>query len=110
MKGWLLDTNVIASLTAPNGAPSVKTWARAIDERDLGAVLDAVARDAQRRLLLGVPRQDAHQRARGRRRLPGHGAHDEARAPRDVEPRGLQKRARLLARILACVGRLGARA
>ncbi len=35
MKGWLLDTNVIASLIAPNGAPSVKTWARAIDERDL---------------------------------------------------------------------------
>ena len=28
MKGWLLDTNVIASLIAPNGAPSVKAWAR----------------------------------------------------------------------------------
>ena len=27
MKGWLLDTNVIASLIAPNGAPSVKAWA-----------------------------------------------------------------------------------
>lgn len=27
MKGWLLDTNVIASLMAPGGAPSVKTWA-----------------------------------------------------------------------------------
>lgn len=25
--GWLLDTNVIASLIAPNGAPSVKSWA-----------------------------------------------------------------------------------
>ena len=27
MKGWLLDTNVIASLIAANGAPSVKAWA-----------------------------------------------------------------------------------
>lgn len=27
MKGWLLDTNVVASLIAPNGAPSVKAWA-----------------------------------------------------------------------------------
>ena len=29
MKGWLLDTNVVASLIAPNGAPSVKKWAAA---------------------------------------------------------------------------------
>lgn len=35
MKGWLLDTNVIASLIAANGAPSVKQWARAVNERDL---------------------------------------------------------------------------
>ena len=35
MKGWLLDTNVIASLIAADGAPSVKRWARAVDERDL---------------------------------------------------------------------------
>lgn len=27
MIGWLLDTNVIAALMNPNGAPSVKTWA-----------------------------------------------------------------------------------
>ena len=27
MKGWLLDTNVVASLIAPNGAASVKVWA-----------------------------------------------------------------------------------
>lgn len=27
MIGWLLDTNVIASLIAPDGAPSVKRWA-----------------------------------------------------------------------------------
>lgn len=27
MNGWLLDTNVIAALIAPNGAPSVKSWA-----------------------------------------------------------------------------------
>lgn len=26
MKGWLLDTNVIASLIAKSGAPSVKGW------------------------------------------------------------------------------------
>jgi len=35
VKGWLLDTNVIASLIAANGAPSVKQWARAVNERDL---------------------------------------------------------------------------
>ena len=35
MIGWLVDTNVIASLIAPNGAPSVKTWARIVDERCL---------------------------------------------------------------------------
>ncbi len=28
MKGWLLDTNVVAALINPNGAPSVKVWAR----------------------------------------------------------------------------------
>jgi len=33
--GWLVDTNVIASLIAPNGAPSVKAWARQVDERRL---------------------------------------------------------------------------
>lgn len=27
MRGWLLDTNVVASLIAPRGAPSVKAWA-----------------------------------------------------------------------------------
>lgn len=32
MKGYLLDTNVIASLVAPNGAPSVKAWAAGQDE------------------------------------------------------------------------------
>ncbi len=32
MRGWLLDTNVIASLAAPDGAPSVKAWAAAQDE------------------------------------------------------------------------------
>ena len=35
MKGWLLDTNVIASLIATNGAPSVKAWAAAQDEARL---------------------------------------------------------------------------
>lgn len=27
MKGWLLDTNVVAALINPRGAPSVKSWA-----------------------------------------------------------------------------------
>ena len=35
MNGWLVDTNVIASLIAPGGAPSVKAWARVVDERRL---------------------------------------------------------------------------
>ena len=35
MKGWLLDTNVIASLIAANGAPSVKAWAAMQDEHRL---------------------------------------------------------------------------
>lgn len=35
MRGWLLDTNVIASLAAPNGAPSVKAWAASQDEGQL---------------------------------------------------------------------------
>jgi len=30
--GWLLDTNVIAALINPNGAPSVKAWASAQQE------------------------------------------------------------------------------
>lgn len=32
MRGWLLDTNVIASLAASEGAPTVKAWAAAQDE------------------------------------------------------------------------------
>ncbi len=32
MRGWLLDTNVIASLAAPAGAPTVKAWAAGQDE------------------------------------------------------------------------------
>lgn len=35
MRGWLLDTNVIASLSAPTGAPSVKAWAAGQDEARL---------------------------------------------------------------------------
>jgi len=30
--GWLLDTNVISTLSNPNGAPTVKAWAAAQDE------------------------------------------------------------------------------
>jgi predicted nucleic acid-binding protein len=32
LKGWLLDTNVVAALINPRGAPSVKAWAAAQDE------------------------------------------------------------------------------
>lgn len=32
MRGWLLDTNVVAALINPRGAPSVKTWAAGQDE------------------------------------------------------------------------------
>jgi len=32
LKGWLLDTNVVAALIDPRGAPSVKTWAAGQDE------------------------------------------------------------------------------
>jgi toxin FitB len=35
LKGWLLDTNVIASLTSPVGAPTVKQWVAAQDEQTL---------------------------------------------------------------------------
>ncbi len=35
MRGWLLDTNVIASLATPAGAPSVKAWASAQEEARL---------------------------------------------------------------------------
>jgi predicted nucleic acid-binding protein len=35
LRGWLLDTNVIASLAAPSGAPSVKSWAAGQDESRL---------------------------------------------------------------------------
>lgn len=33
MRGWLLDTNVIASLASDRGAPSVQAWAAGQDER-----------------------------------------------------------------------------
>jgi predicted nucleic acid-binding protein len=32
MIGWLLDTNVISTISNPNGAPTVKSWAAAQDE------------------------------------------------------------------------------
>ncbi|ATQ42708.1 type II toxin-antitoxin system VapC family toxin [Caulobacter mirabilis] len=35
MIGWLLDTNVVASLMSANGAPSVKAWANVQDEHRL---------------------------------------------------------------------------
>jgi toxin FitB len=33
--GWLLDTNVVASLMAPNGASSVKAWGAGVEEERL---------------------------------------------------------------------------
>jgi hypothetical protein len=35
MNGWLLDTNVVAELTRPNGATRVLDWARRQDEERL---------------------------------------------------------------------------
>lgn len=35
MKGWLLDTNVVAALINPRGAPSVKSWAAMQSEETL---------------------------------------------------------------------------
>lgn len=35
MRGWLLDTNVIATLIAPRGASRVKLWAASQSESDL---------------------------------------------------------------------------
>jgi predicted nucleic acid-binding protein len=35
LRGWLLDTNVIASLAAVAGAPGVKAWAASQDEASL---------------------------------------------------------------------------
>jgi len=32
LRGWLLDTNVVAALINPQGAPSVKVWAAEQDE------------------------------------------------------------------------------
>lgn len=34
MRGWLLDTNVVAALINPQGAPSVKAWAAGQDEEN----------------------------------------------------------------------------
>lgn len=34
MRGWLLDTNVVAALINPQGAPSVKRWAEGQQEED----------------------------------------------------------------------------
>ncbi len=35
MRGWLLDTNALAALGNPNGAPSVKSWAAGQSEANL---------------------------------------------------------------------------
>ena len=43
MIGWLLDTNVVASLIAPGGAPSVRAWAASQDEDDLYLSILALA-------------------------------------------------------------------
>ena len=43
MIGWLLDTNVVASLMTPNGAPSVRAWAAGQDEDNLYLSILALA-------------------------------------------------------------------
>jgi hypothetical protein len=48
--GWLVDTNVIASLMAPNGAPSVKSWG-------FFQLPDRRARDLRMRLDVGFLRR-----------------------------------------------------
>ena len=35
MRGWLLDTDVVAALFVPNGAPSVRRWVAGVDEQCL---------------------------------------------------------------------------
>jgi predicted nucleic acid-binding protein len=35
LRGWLLDTNVVAAVINPQGAPSVKSWAATQDEESL---------------------------------------------------------------------------
>ena len=43
MIGWLLDTNIVASLTAPGGAPSVAAWAAGQHEERLYLSILALA-------------------------------------------------------------------
>ncbi len=43
MIGWLLDTNVVASLVAAGGAPSVSAWAKGQDEERLYLSILALA-------------------------------------------------------------------
>jgi predicted nucleic acid-binding protein len=61
LKGWLLHTNIIASLTSPNGAPAVKTWIAAQDERRL--YLSVITLGEYDKGIHQMP-EDAPQRAR----------------------------------------------
>jgi len=79
LKGWLLDTNVIASLSAIGGAPSVKAWARGRPEGDLYLSILTLAEydKAVAQLPDGDPRRATYARVRdaiegrfGRRILP----------------------------------------
>ena len=79
MIGWLLDTNVIASLTSPSGAPSVKAWAAAQDERRLYLSVITLAEydkgihqlaEADPRRALYAGRRDAIEARFGGRVLP----------------------------------------
>ena len=79
MIGWLLDTNVIASLSAPTGAPSVKTWAAAqLEDRFFLSVIILAEYDKGIHQLAAVdPRRARHAANRdaietrfGRRVLP----------------------------------------
>jgi predicted nucleic acid-binding protein len=76
LRGWLLDTNVIASLAATNGAPTVKAWAATLDERllflsvltlaEYDKGVHQLADDDPRRLRYAANRDAIEARFRGR--------------------------------------------
>ncbi|MDG3443183.1 type II toxin-antitoxin system VapC family toxin [Nitrospirillum amazonense] len=75
-KGWLLDTNVVAALINPRGAPSVKSWAASVDERKLFLSILTLGEyekgihnlpeDDARRVQIGITRDGLAHRFQGR--------------------------------------------
>jgi hypothetical protein len=76
LRGWLLDTNVISSLSAASGAPTVKAWAAGQDEMlfhlsvltlaEYDKGVHQLADDDPRRLRYAVNRDAIEARFRGR--------------------------------------------